>query len=156
MQSILALLLASSVIIGTQAQSWVGNYTVDKTTCSQLLCCCSSGTLVVTQSNGILQMNSGSTGSLCFTNSSLSLIGLTSTNYNATMYQSGISAYNFVATLSSDSNTINLAHSILSMCSAKAVRSNITMTSIGVESHVISTIGMGAGILLAAINRMAY
>ena len=156
MQFILTLLLVSSVINGAQAQSWVGNYTVDTTTCNQLLCCCSSGTLVVTLSNSILQMNSGSSGSLCITNSSLSLIGLTTANYNATMYQVSVSVYNFVATLSSDSNTINLAHSILPVCSARAVRSNITMATSDAEKLVLSAMSMVAGILLGMINRMIH
>ena len=154
MQSILALLLASSMIIGAQTQSWLGNYTIDKTTCSQVKCCCFSGTIVVTQSNGTLYVDSGASGSLCYLVTTTSLNTPTPTGYNTTIYQSG--GNYVVLTLSSDSNTINIVNPYYTMCAAKAVRSNITVTTSDAEKHVISSMGMVAGIFLGIINRMAH
>ena len=178
MQSILAFVLVSSMIIVAHAQSWAGNYTIDGTTCNQMICCCLRGTLVVTQSTGSLYMNSALSGSLCLSNSS-SLWGSTSTDYNASMSQVGNTgntgnignfgnfgnffnignmgklAIDYLATLSSDSNTINLVNPSLPMCAARAVRSNITMMISGAEKHAITTTSVAAGLLLAVINRMS-
>ena len=166
MQFILALLLASSLIIGALAQSWVGNYTIDRTSCNTTRCCCFVGTLVVTQSNDTFELDYDMNGPLCNGINSTSIMTSAPVGYNKT-HDKFAGGY-LVFSLSSDSNTINLFDSNYTACPTTALRSNITMQTTSTvrsnttvktsdaEKHAISTMGVVAGIFLGMMSRMAH
>ena len=159
MQSILTVVFVSSLMVCARAQTWNGIYTVDPGVCDGTQCCCFNGLLTLTQpSASVLRVNSALNGTQCGGTSVFSYEGVYPGGY-VTSLGDGSGAIG--VTLSADSRTIVAVNPLNATCNGRAVRvGSVPVTSTkatsGTEKLAISSMSMVAGILLAAINRMAH
>jgi hypothetical protein len=117
MQPTLIFLVMASVIGAAQSQTWTGTYTADSS-CSTSVCCCLSGSVVLTSSSTNTYTVNSPVSGVC----SIS-------TFTGTAYTSGytgwliVSMSNDTLTLSSDSKTITVTNTMSPACSGKGVKS---------------------------------
>ena len=144
MSSIVAILLVSSLTICTQAQTWVGNYTIDSSACDPSVCCCPQGTLVVSRPlASTLAVSCAVNGTLCASLSSIAELAAYPTGYQSTFNTSGAMVE---IGLSPDSKVINVTVTFFFTCTATGIKikqavSAASMTSTDV---VFSMLLLGA------------
>ena len=145
MRSILTIVLASSVMMAVQAQTWVGNYAVDLTVCNGTQCCCFTGIVSLTRpTTTALVVNSKVNGTQCSGGNVFLYNGYYPSGYYTTL---NMGSQNLDITLSADSQTITAVNPLNAACNGKAVKSD------GAKP-MINSMGMATVILLAVISRM--
>jgi hypothetical protein len=164
MRSILTVAFVPALMLCTQAQTWAGTYAVDSTVCNDTQCCCFIGTIIFTHPKpSVLRIISELNGTLCF---NLGFILLDLTYPSGFVASFGDGPEGLPIALSADSRTVTIDFPPTPVCNSKALRvSNLpTSTTVATTAEstgdtgklAISSMGIVAGILFAAINRMPH